>query len=86
MQKILTIKHESGLHARPAVLFVQTASQFESNIRIFFNGKEANGKSLLSILGLGIKKGAQITLQAEGEDCQSALQKLNDLVDANFGE
>jgi len=86
MQKILTIKHESGLHARPAVLFVQTASQFKSNIRIFFNGKEANGKSLLSILGLGIKKGAQITLQAEGEDCQLALQELNDLVDANFGE
>ncbi len=81
-----TIKHEIGLHARPAVLFVQTASQFQSSIRILYNGKEANGKSLLSVLGLGIRKDAQITICANGEDSNDALAALQALIENNFGE
>ncbi len=81
-----TIKHEIGLHARPAAMFVQSASKYQADIRVIYNGKEANGKSLLSILGLGITKNAPITIHAEGQDCQAALQELQALVESNFGE
>ena len=81
-----TIKHEVGLHARPAVLFVQAASKYQADVRVQYNGKEANGKSLLSILGLGIKKDAHITIQTEGKDSSKALQELQELIESNFGE
>ena len=80
------IRHEVGLHARPAVLFVQVAGKYQADVRVHYNGKEANGKSLLSILGLGIKKNAHITIQTEGKDSSKALQELRELVENNFGE
>ena len=81
-----TIEHEIGLHARPAVLFVETANHFQSDIHILHNGNTANGKSLLHILGLGIKNGEQITIEAEGEDDAAALTALQALIENNFGE
>lgn len=81
-----TIEHEIGLHARPAVLFVETANHFQSDIHILHNGNTANGKSLLHILGLGIKNGAHIVIEAEGEDEAAALVALQTLIDNNFGE
>lgn len=81
-----TIKHEIGLHARPAVLFVGTANRFQCDIHILHNGSTANGKSLLHILGLGIKKGAHIVIEAEGEDEAAALTALQVLIKNNFGE
>lgn len=81
-----TIEHEIGLHARPAVLFVETANHFQSDIHILHNGNTANGKSLLHILGLGIKNGELITIEAEGEDDAAALIALQALIENNFGE
>ncbi|RJQ44949.1 MAG: HPr family phosphocarrier protein [Anaerolineaceae bacterium] len=80
------IKHEIGLHARPAAMFVQSASKYQADICVTYNGKEANGKSLLSVLGLGITKNAPITIHAVGQDSQAALQELQALIDGNFGE
>lgn len=51
------IQSEIGLHARPAILFIQTANQFQSDIRILHNDSISNGTSLLNILGLRVKKG-----------------------------
>ena len=73
-----------GCMPRPAAMFVQSASKYQADIRVIYNGKEANGKSLLSILGLGITKNAPITIHAEGQDCQAALQELQALVESNF--
>ena len=81
-----TIEHEIGLHARPAVLFVETANHFQCDIHILHNGNTANGKSLLHILGLGIKNGEQVTIEAEGEDDAAALTALQALLENNFGE
>lgn len=82
----LVVTHPDGLHARPASLFVKTAQKFKSNIRVSYNGVEANAKSILSILTLGAVKGAEVTICSEGEDSEEALLALRSLIDSNFGE
>lgn len=82
----LIIKHKVGLHARPASLFVREAGKFQANITVLYDGKEANAKSILSVLALGVNQGAQIILRAEGSDADAALQALQALVESNFGE
>ena len=83
---IVTIKHKVGLHARPASLFVQTASQFQSDIKVMHGEREANAKSILTVLTLGVHKDAEVRIHAEGEDADEALTALKALVDNNFGE
>jgi phosphotransferase system HPr (HPr) family protein len=79
----LTVNHEVGLHARPAALFVQTAKQFNGDIRVTHGEKGANAKSILSVLALGAEQGAVITIRAEDEDADQALEAL---VVNDFGE
>jgi phosphocarrier protein HPr len=66
----------SGLHARPAARFVQTASRFRSTVTIIHGTRQANAKSLLSLLGLALREGSEITLRADGEDADAALAAL----------
>ena len=82
----LTIKNKVGLHARPAALFVQTASRFRSTITVKKDDASANAKSILNVLALGAESGSVITVIAEGEDAQQALTALQDLHANNFGE
>lgn len=82
----LTVTHEVGLHARPASMFVQTASKFKSDISVQHEDTIANAKSILTVLTLGVHKGHQITISAEGEDADEALKALEELVSNNFGE
>lgn len=82
----IEIKHAVGLHARPASLFAQTASKFSSEISIAYDGKTINAKSILGILSLGVGKNAQITIIAEGEDEEDAVEALKKLIGSNFGE
>lgn len=81
----LTIEHSVGLHARPASLFVQNAKKFNSAIHVINGERQANAKSIIQVLGLGAGKGAQIRIQAEGEDADQALICLQELVESNFG-
>lgn len=82
----LIIKHEVGLHARPAAIFVQTAAEYSSDIEITHQDKTVNAKSILAVLTLGVHKDAKVTLKAEGPDAEEALKVLEELVNANFGE
>ena len=82
----LTVNHSSGLHARPAALLVKTAKQFSSDITVSHNGKEANAKSILTILTLGVNQGSEISISADGEDTDEALAALEALIQGNFGE
>lgn len=87
MQEItMTVQHKVGLHARPAALFVQTAKKFTSDIFVTKDEREANAKSILSILTLGANQGAVITVRATGEDEAKAVIALQELVESNFGE
>lgn len=69
-----------ALHARPAGLFVRAASVFSAAIEVHANGRHANGKSILEILGLGADGGAELRISASGDDAARAVTELAGLV------
>ena len=71
---------EEGLHARPAAQFVKTAKQFSSDIVVVKGGREANAKSSLKIMTLGARKGDRVTIRAEGDDAEQAVEALAGLI------
>ena len=81
-----TIENKTGIHARPASLFVQTASKFKSKVQIKAKGKTVDAKSILMIMSMGLVKGTEITISADGPDEADAVKQLKDLVDAKFNE
>jgi phosphocarrier protein len=72
----LVVIDPAGLHARPAAKFVQAASRFTSRIVIRENGREADAKSLVALLGLTIRPSSEISLAAEGPDADEAIAAL----------
>ena len=81
-----TIINKLGLHARASALFVKTASQFSSEIKVCREGVEVNGKSIMGIMMLAAAKGTVITLKTEGADEAEAFATLGELVSNGFGE
>ncbi len=75
-----------GLHARPAVLFVQTASKFKSKVLVHKGDKQADAKSILGVLQLGAEHGTVIRVTAEGEDAEEAVKGMIELVRNRFHE
>ena len=72
----MIIGSKSGLHARPASLFVQQAKGFQSQVTLAKNEKKVNGKSILSVLTLGAEQGDQVVLETQGDDAETALNTL----------
>ena len=86
---ILTMQNEHGLHARPGVRFVQTASNFDADIMVknLTTGKgPSSAKSLTAVTLLGVLNSHQIKITAEGKQRDEALQALADLIESRFGE
>ena len=81
-----TIENKTGIHARPASLFVQTASKFKSKVQIKAKGKTVDAKSILMIMSKGLVKGTEVTLAADGPDEADAVKTLKELIDNKFGE
>lgn len=86
MEKQVVIQNETGLHARPASIFVAEAGKFQSEILIEYNGKRVNAKSILGLLTLGVTKGQTITIVTQGPDEESALTTLTKLVESGLSE
>jgi phosphocarrier protein HPr len=75
----VTLQDEAGLHARPAAQFVKMANRFSSTITVQAGDKTANAKSIMKVLQLGARKGATITISAEGADEAEAVAALSAL-------
>ena len=85
----IIIKHNVGLHARPASLFVRAANKFSSTIKVknvTMNGNFVDAKSIIMVLTLGVLKDHQIMIQADGPDETNASAALTALIESNFGE
>lgn len=85
-QREITIRNKLGLHARPAMAFVDVASKFNSDIRVV-KGKEAvDGKSIMQMLLLAATQGTKLMVHADGPDADQALDALDELVKDGFYE
>ncbi len=80
VRKKMIVENKSGLHARPAALFVQTANRFDADISVIKGKQEVNGKSIMGIMMLAAGKGSHIYIQADGEDAQEAVDELEGLL------
>jgi len=77
MEKEFIIANEQGLHARPATSLVNLANTFKSNIFITYNGITVDMKSIMGVLSLGIKRGAQVLVRTDGDDEVAALNAIS---------
>jgi phosphocarrier protein len=81
-----TISNKLGLHARPSAQLTQTASRFTSDIHISRNGRRVNAKSIMGVMMLAAGQGSTVTVDAQGEDAEAALQAIGQLIADGFGE
>jgi phosphocarrier protein HPr len=84
VERMVTVKNRLGLHARPAALFVQTASRFECEIQIRKGRQKVNGKSIMGIMMLAAGKGSRIHIKCEGTDATHAVKALQALLSKNL--
>ena len=80
IEKKVLIKNKSGLHARPAALFVQIANKYDCDIMVRKGKQKVNGKSIMGIMMLAAEKGSKITIAALGDDAHNAVEELAQLL------
>jgi len=78
------VTNAQGLHARPASMFVELASQFQSRVELIKDSERVDGKSILSVLTLAAVQGTRLLIRAEGEDAEEAVEALARLFAAGF--
>jgi len=77
------IKNKAGLHARPSSLFVQVATEYDSEIMVICDDEEINGKSIMGLMLLAAEQGRTLTITADGDDEDEALEALQKLVEVD---
>jgi phosphocarrier protein len=85
----IVVSNKLGLHARPAMQFVDVANQFVSTVTVRKGGEEpcdADGKSVMQMIILAATEGTPLRIEADGEDAQKAVDKLAELFESKFGE
>lgn len=79
------VKNKTGMHARPAALFVQTASSFQSQIQLSAKGMTVDAKSILMLMTLGLTHETEVTITANGSDARDAVNALAKLIEEDRG-
>jgi phosphocarrier protein HPr len=86
ISRSVTVANRLGLHARAAARFVHLASRFQSQIRVGRGAQTMDGKSIMGILLLAAAAGTALTITANGEDEQAAIEALCAFIETGFGE
>jgi len=80
LRRSIVVTNPQGLHMRPITSFVQVAKTFQSDVEIVKNGERFNGKSPLTLMGLGAVQGTELVLEVRGQDQDAAMKSLGDLL------
>jgi phosphocarrier protein len=86
VSKTVTIRNETGVHARPAAVFVKMANRFPCEIFVEKDEQRINGKSIMGLMMLALTRDSRITVIAEGEKEAEAVEALTRLVENSFVE
>lgn len=84
IERIVTVHNETGLHSRPADLFVRTAKLYESTIAVYKGDKSADAKNILKVILLNVAQGDEVRIETTGTDESAALEDLTTLIESNF--
>ncbi len=82
----LVVVNKLGIHARPAAMFVKTASRFQSEITVEKDGEQVNGKSIMGLMMLAAGCGSKLMVSATGADAEKALDEIEQLFASRFNE
>jgi len=85
-KRLFEIRNRLGMHARAAALLVQTVKDFDAEITVSKDGKDANGKSILELMMLAAGRGSLIEVLAKGPDAEAALEAIEKLIESRFLE
>lgn len=85
LKETVTIVNQHGIHARPAGVLAKTCARYESHIELIYEGKIIKGKSIMSILGGGLKGRGTLEIICNGADEQAAMADLKQLFARGFG-
>jgi len=80
------ILNNLGLHARPAAMFVKVANRHRSEIWVEKDGESVNGKSIMGLMMLAAGQGSALSVSADGEDAEQALDAIDELLKSKFNE
>lgn len=80
----ITVQNDTGLHSRPADLFVRTAKLYASTITVHKGEKSADAKNIIKVILLNVSQGQEIRIVADGEDGEAAIADLQTLIESNF--
>ena len=86
IRRTMTIVNKLGLHARAAAKLIDLASGFESRIRMYRDGREADAKSIMQVMMLAASKGTDLEVAAQGPDAAEAVTAIERLVTGRFDE
>jgi len=80
------IMNQYGIHARPAALFVKTASRYDSDIEVKKDGNKVSGKSIMGLMTLEASRGSTLRVTVDGPDAEEMLDDLQSLIEGRFDE
>lgn len=86
VSKTFELNLENGMHARPAGLFVKKIGKLDCKVEIEVNDRTINGKSIMAIISLGMKEKEKLEIRCDGTDELVAIEKIQELFEANFNE
>ena len=82
----VVIANRTGLHARPAAMFVKISSRYRAEVWVEKDGERVNGKSIMGLMMLAAGKGSKLTILADGLDAEKAVAEIKNLIETRFGE
>lgn len=86
ISETFVIQNELGLHARPAMLLVQSITRLDCDVSVEKDGVTADAKSIMGVLTLAAEQGSNVTVTANGLDAQQAVDAIGKLIHDKFGE
>ena len=84
VEKDIIVNSDAGIHARPAMMIVREAMKYPCEIRLIKDNVEADGKSIMSVLGLAIIPGSKLTIRANGEGEDELVNFILKLIENDF--
>ncbi|OCG02963.1 HPr family phosphocarrier protein [Gilliamella sp. wkB112] len=86
LKEQMIVKNSTGLHARPVTTLVKLAGRYKSTIELVYNEKVIKLKSMMGLLGAGVKGGSTVEIICDGEDEKAAMDEIRELFATGFGE